>query len=212
MTVFKTEVNAAFVQPIEVTSAGIDYTRKDWAWGGDGASTTNDDASLPKACGKGDYCFYTSSSSNENRGGDNAMDFAPFGTVGNSGNYWRAKGNDYNQKESLQWHFPKKVILQRVRIRGQTFGNPNSVGHGFESLRLQYWDSANEVWAEAAQVREDQRLHPQENKDEHYLFNSLRLKSMLTQDWRILFPARAADHGGDVPHIGEVDDIRYLME
>ena len=104
-------------------------------------------------------------------------------------NYWRAEGTNYDRKESLQWHFPKKVIMQRVRVRASTFGYVTD-NHGFESLRLQYWDVAKKVWAEAAQVREDAKLHPQEQRDEHYLFNSLRLESMMTQDWRIMFPVR----------------------
>ena len=56
---------------------------------GTGASINDDDASLPKACGDGDYCFYTSTDSNEGRGGGMAMDAAPFY---NGMNYWRAEG------------------------------------------------------------------------------------------------------------------------
>ena len=206
MIKFVTERNSAFRHtPVEVTLPVQHLDWSKWSFKGTitGGEPTNDRTGMQgigsRACPDGGYCTYVSSSSGGNTG-------AKVMTYNHgSNNYWRVNGGNTNKRESFQWVFPKKTIINRVQIISQTYSNRDSEHHAVGAARLQYWSTDDERWVDVAQVRES-------TSDVLLLFHNLKLKRMLSQHWRVYFPYRAQYNNKDVVHINSIEEIRYMTE
>lgn len=215
MIKFTTERNSAFpYTPDEVTLPvkNLDWSAG-WKYNGiiTGGEPTNDRIGTEgaTACPDDGYCTWASSV----QGSESASKVMNSNYADND--YWRAANHATDRRESFQWQFPKKAIVHRAQVVGQTY-NTGSTHHGLGAARLQYWDTDDERWIDVAQVRENQNSKDPADDDSTVdtllLSHNGKQKKMLSRNWRILFPWRAQSNNGDVIHIVAIDEIRYAME